>query len=186
VQPLADLAEPPVLGVERRLHVLRADDRRAGPRSGVVGLANQVHEAADVQRHPLAVFGASSLGLDDAADARAVDRPQPLTLLQGADQPRVQQVAVGAALHVLVEVGRDLEQQAELGVVGLEQVVEETVADQHDLEADRDRLGLERGGGGEAEQALERLDAHLAAFSARFNPSQAKGLISTFAASSSR
>jgi hypothetical protein len=75
---------------------------------------------------------------------------------------RVDQVGAWLARHVLVEVDHHLEQLAEFRVEVVQQVVDHSLADQHHLDVERDRLGLERHGADQAQHLSERLGADLA------------------------
>ncbi len=79
----------------------------------------------------------------------------------GRDQPRVLSGGLFVAHEVVVEVGRDLEQLVEVGVLLGQQVVELAVAHEDHLDVQGDRLRLERDGAGDAEHLPRRLDADL-------------------------
>ena len=78
------------------------------------------------------------------------------------DEARVELLVVGGAVDHAVEVGLDLEQFLEVGVLAVEQVVDEGLADEHDLGLEGDGLGVERGRHGEAHLLGDVLDADLA------------------------
>ena len=79
-----------------------------------------------------------------------------------ADHPRIEQRRLRRARDPVLEIGGDLEQLGEFLVLGAQQVIERGRPDQHDLEVERDRLGLQRHRARHAEQLLRRLDADLA------------------------
>jgi hypothetical protein len=110
----------------------------------------------------LRILGAARAVLDHPRHRAAIERPQLFAPHQGADQARVQQVVVRRALHFVLEVGRHLEQLAELRIVLGEQVIQHAVADQDHLGVERDRLRLQRHGADQAVHLAERLDADLA------------------------
>ena len=53
---------------------------------------------------------------------------------------------------------RTLKSSTEVGVAGLERVVEARLADDNDLDVEGDGLGLERGGGDERQRPRQRVD----------------------------
>ncbi len=80
------------------------------------------------------------------------------------DDPRISEIVLCRPRDGVVEIGLDLEEPAEIGVEGREQVVELAIAEQHHLYVERNRLRIERLGGDHSEpKTLERLlDADLA------------------------
>ena len=66
------------------------------------------------------------------------------------------------ARQVLGEVGGDFEELGEVGIVGVQQVVEQTLAHQDHLDLQRDGLGFKGGGAGQAQDPLQGFDADLA------------------------
>ena len=99
--------------------------------------------------------------LQDALDGRARDRPQVVRARQSRDVTREQMLLLGRAVECVAEVRLDLEELAELGIVRLQQVVQDALAEQHHLDVERDRFGLERRGADQTEGLTRRLDHDL-------------------------
>ncbi len=158
---LAQARGTPFLGVDRRLHVLAGHAFGALLAGVVVGLAQQVDQRARVRGHALAVAGEARGVLDDPGDPGAIERADLDAPRQGRDQPRIQGLVVRVTLDIVLEVGLDLEQLQELRVVGRQQVVQQPVAEQHDLDVERHGLGIERNRAHQRVDALQRLQLQL-------------------------
>ena len=96
---------------------------------------------------------------EDAGHGAAVERHQPGVPGQPGDEPGVKHGVVLGVLDPVLEVGGDLEQLAELGILLGEHVIEHGLADDDDLDVERDGLGLEAAGADHAERLAGRLDA---------------------------
>jgi hypothetical protein len=72
----------------------------------VVGLAQQVGDAAHVGRQSLGIPGQARDVLDDPPDRGATEMTQHLLRGDGADQARVEQVVLRGALDPVLESGR--------------------------------------------------------------------------------
>ena len=86
----------------------------------------------------------------------------PAARARVARQPREPRGVVRVARHVVLEVRRDLEQLVEIGVEVLQQVIVHALAEQHDLQRQRDRLRLQRQVADQAHQLRQRFDRDLA------------------------
>ena len=104
------------LCVNRALHVVRGHDAVAGHARPVVRLAQQIRNAQQMDGKLAGVSRHAGAALDDARDGSPVEGTQILAARHRGDQAGVQQVALGGALHVLIEIGLDLEQLAKVGV----------------------------------------------------------------------
>jgi hypothetical protein len=77
---------------------------------------------------------------------------------------RVLALCLGGAVHRGGKVGLDLEKFLEILIVGVQQVIEQRVADEHDLDVERDRLRFQRYRADEAELGAQLLDADVTVF----------------------
>ena len=96
------------------------------------------------------------------ATASAVKGSSLRSTADAGDEAGVHLLVLGRALDDRVEVGPHLEQLLEVRVLRVEQVVDERLADEDDLGAEGDGLGIERGGRGEAHLLGDVFDADLA------------------------
>ena len=127
----------------------------------VIRLAQQVRERAQASRDLAGVSGEPRGMLDAAGDPAAIDRQQVLVARYGGDEAREQLLVLGAAVEAVLEIGNHLEQIPEVRIVGVQQVVDEAVAEQDDLDVERDRLGRKRYGAYEAVHFADGFDADL-------------------------
>ena len=164
------------LGIQRGLHITALNVLGLALARLVVGLAQQVDQAAHVQREFLPVDALARAVLDDAGHAVALDRAQLLAALQAGDQAREQRHVLFVARQLLGEIRGHFEQQGEFRIVFLEQVVQLAAADQHHLEVDRDRLRLQRDGADQAELTLDGFDAQLAGAQGPFQAVPGEGV----------
>ena len=121
-------------------HVLPGGHLALGLARPVVGLAHQIGDASDLDGQLLAVVGQARAFVDDARDAGCIDGLQAVLLDDRCDQARVGVVVLGRAGDGVVEVGLHLEEAREVRIVRGEQVVELPIAEQHDLDVERDGL----------------------------------------------
>ena len=103
-------------------------------RQYVADLVDEQRELAGVVREPRGVF-------EDETDPVAVDRPQAVAPDDGRNQPRVDRLARGRAIDIVLEIGEHLEMLADFRVEGGEQVIKQAIAEQDHLEIERDRSG---------------------------------------------
>lgn len=96
--------------------------------------------------------------LDHARHAGRGQRPQAGLAGQRRNHSGVGPVARLRAIHARFEVHRHLEQFPEVRVELIQQVVEEPVADQHDFDVQRNRLGIERHRADQAERLPDGFD----------------------------
>ena len=132
------------LHADGALDVVTRDRPRAFLVAQVRGLAREVADLAVARDQAVAAAGGAGAVLGDGGEAGRRERAQ----LLGLGQPRE---VVGVAREVprldrdrRVELGVDLEDLRELRVLGGQLLVHAGLADQHDLEVERDRLGLQR------------------------------------------
>ena len=162
LRPVAQPVGALDLLVDGPRHVLPRRDLALGLARPVVGLAHDVGDAAELDRQLLAVVGQPRALVDDARNARRIERLQPMLLDDRRDQPRIGVVVLRGALDGVVEIGLHLEQAGEVRIERRQHVVELAVAEQHDLDVEGDRLGIERLRGDEACRLRRLLDANLA------------------------
>ncbi len=84
--------------------------------------------------------------------------------------------ALRAPRQAVGEIGLDLEELPEVGVVFVQQVVEQTIAEQHDLDLERQRFRLDRDRRSLTEVIGQRIDADLAAAQAALQCLPGEGL----------
>ena len=142
--------------VGRRRHLAA---RLARP---VVGLAHDVGDAADLDRQLLPVAGQPRALLEDARDRRGIERLQAVRRRDRGHDPRIVAIVRLRAADRVVEIRLHLEQPGEVGIVLAEHVVQLPVADQHHLDVERDRLGIERLRRDQAGRLRRLLDPDLA------------------------
>ena len=145
-----------------RVNVRPSRDLALGLGGPVVRLAHDVGDAAELDRELLAVVGEPGALVDDARHGGRVERLEAVLLDHRRDQPRVGIVVLRRALDGVVEVRLHLEEPREVGIVGGQQIVELAIAEQHHLEVERDRLGIERLRRDQARHLGRLLDADLA------------------------
>ena len=109
----------------------------------MIGLAQQVGEVEHLHGQLLRVPRDAPAVLDRPRHGDAVERPKLVRAGHGGDNPRVQQIRVRIARHVVLEIGDYLEQPAELGIVSVQQIVDDPLADEHHFQVERNRLGLQ-------------------------------------------
>ncbi len=98
------------------------------------------------------------------ADGAGIERAQRAIARHVADQPGVELHGFRRAVHRLLEIDGDLEQVLEIGIVLRQEVIEHALAEQHDLDVERNGLRLERHGGEHAVDLVGHVDAQLARF----------------------
>src|SRR5690606_36484194 len=158
----AQTIDTPRLRVDGFLHVPALDDGCAFALCPEARLAHEVRDVAIPRREFLRIADQARRMLDHAGDRIGAQRQELVAAREGRDQPAVELGALAVAVDAVLEIGRDLEQIGEVRVELAEQVIRQPLADQHDLEVERHRLGLERDGRDEAQQLERRLDADLA------------------------
>ena len=168
-------------------HVLPGGHLALGLARPVVRLAHEIGDAADLDGQLLAVVGQARALVDDARDAGCIDGLQAVLLDDRCDQAGIGVVVLGRAGDGVVEVGLHLEEAREVRIVRGEQIVELPVAEQDDLDVERNGL-RDRGFCEETRPAASagcsmRISRPLMA---RFKASQANGDSSNRRASSSR
>ncbi len=144
-----------------RSHVLAGDQRVAGLAGPVVGLADDVGHVGEAGGQLALVLHQPAGVLHHLGHAGQVEGAQALLLAAGADEAGDLDRVLVVPVHLAGKVGPHLEQLLELVVVGVEQVVGVRVADQDDLDVQRDRLRAEAGGGDHAELLAQLLDLDL-------------------------
>ena len=77
---------------------------------------------------------------DQPRDGGVVERHQPLLPGDGGDQPRQHRLGIRRAVDIVVEIRQHLEVLRELGIQRGQQVVQHTVAEQHDLHVEWNRV----------------------------------------------
>ena len=130
----------------------------AGP---IVGLAQDIEDVAETRRQALDIVGEALAVFDDARHSRAIEGAELVLLGQRGDQAAVIPDRFVGARHDVLEFRLDLEKAAEIGIERAEEHVKLAVADENDLDVERDRLRVERDGGDEAHQLAHRFDADL-------------------------
>ena len=131
----------------------------AGVAGPVIGLANEIVDGVHVGRQLLRIAGDPGALLDDPRHRGAVERADARLVDDAADQPGVAAGVAVPPVHPAAEVGGDPEQLGELRVVEGEQIVDHRIAEEDDLQVQRDRLRLQRRRRGEAQGLGRRLDA---------------------------
>ena len=127
-----------------------------------VGFAHQVEQALHVARQPFGILRLARGVLDQAGAGGALEGEQIFLARQGGDDAGVVEVAGGGARQLVLEVSNHFEQLGEVGVVGLQQVIQLALADQDDLDVERDRHGVERHRVDQRQHLAERFDPNLA------------------------
>ncbi len=175
-EALADAVVAPAMGLERGLDVLALDARRLARRGEMVGLAQQVAQWLRLGGEALRIARQAGGVLDGARHRRGRQRPQPAALRHRRDQACVGGGVLRVALDLALHVGVDLEELRKIRVVLAQQVIDEALADQHHLEVQRHRLGLELHRAGETDDVGQRLDADPAGAQAALEPVPGVGL----------
>ena len=139
----------------------RRRPRRASSASSA--LAQQVLHPAQVGRELGLVVGPAAGGGGDPLAGGAVERQQAVPPRQRRHQPGEARHALGVAVHAVLEVHGHLEQIEEVRVVLGQQVVEHPVADERDLDVERDRRWLQRHRADQPERRAQGLYSQLAA-----------------------
>src|SRR5215831_6760966 len=150
------------LRVDRALYFGRCNNLLAGARGNLVGLLQQIDNLAQPRRQPVGIPGKARSPLDHPRDRSAVQREEIVLTYHAGDKPRVKQRRFPRALDTVVEIGGDLEQVLEVVVDSAEQVIERRRTEQHDLNVERDRFGLQRDRARHTKQLFQALDADLA------------------------
>src|SRR6516162_4288861 len=161
LQAAIDTVAAAELGIDRPLHLGRSDDLFAGPNRNLVGLLQQIDDPAQAGRQPLGIAGKARRVLDRARDRAAIEWQQLLAAYHRGDETGVEQGRFRGPLDAVVKIGRNFEQFFEIVVEGAQQIVDERRAKQHDLDVERDRLGLQRHGARQAQQLLQALEVDL-------------------------
>ena len=181
LQLVAQPVLPANLRVDRLLHVGCAATAMAGLARPVIGLLQQIGHASHVGGQPLRIADQPRAVLDHPRHGAAVEGQQFFLARQRGDQTGIEQMGVGIALNAVFEIRRHLEQLVEIRVVLLQQVIEQAVAEQHDLDIQRHRLRLQRDGADQAVHLAQRFDANLARLQGAFQAFPGKGLHQHFA-----
>ena len=130
------------------------------------GFPRDVGEAAETGRQPVAPSGDASTVIGQGQDGIPRERQQPLVASDPRDHAGVVADSRLVAWDGGLEIGQHLEQLPEVGIGGAQELEEATVADQHHLDVDRDRVGLEErraeGGGDLGRDDLQHARAQAA------------------------
>ena len=149
--------------LQRALDVGARHDVALGLARAEVRFDQRLAQVVDPQRQ-LARMGGEPRGvLDDARGRLRVERPEAVAARQRTHQPSEDRLVLRGARQVVLEIGENLEELAEVRVPGGEQEIEQAVAEQHDFHPQRNGVGLERNRAGQAEKAADVLDDDLAA-----------------------
>ena len=162
VRALAQTVGTMDLCCDRLFHILPRHDLALALLRPVIGFAHQVGQALHVGGKLFRIFSATRAVLDDACHSAAIERQQLLPARQSGDQARIEQIVLIAARHLVLEIGRHLEQFAELRVVFGQQVIQHAVAQQHYLDLEGNRLRFQRYGADQAVHLPQRFDTDLA------------------------
>ena len=140
----AQAAGAVALGVDCALDRGGADGGAAGVACAMVGFVQQFDHALDIGGDFARVAGGARAEIEHARHRVAFERQQLVAARPRGDEAGEQQVGFRAAFQVLLEVGGDAKQPAEIRVVGLQQIKQQPLADEDYLQLERYRLGLER------------------------------------------
>ena len=118
----------------------------------------------------------------------SIQRVQTFALRQGREQSCEDCLVLGRSRQIVFEIGKNLEMLRQFGIEGSEQKIQHSIAEQDDLQLERNRIGLQRHRAGEAEKSANILDRDLAAprRSVRLSAAQLNGSCSTLLVSSKR
>ncbi len=162
VQTLANAIHAIDARVDGMLDIVPGDQVALGFACPMVRLSQQVCHLAQLYRELLGIFDLARRLFDNSCHRAAVERQQLIASCQGRNQPRIHQVCIGIALHVVSEIHGHLEQFAKLGIVGGQQVVQQRFSHQHDLDVERNGFRLQGNCADETERLSQGLDAQLA------------------------
>ena len=114
-----------------------------GPRP-VVRLSQKIGKILHMRREFFAVLARARAVVDDAGHRAPVERKQSVAPAYRGGDAGIEVGSLRAPRETVGEVDLHLEQLAEVGIVFVQQVVEQPVAEQHDLRFERDGLRLDR------------------------------------------
>ena len=161
---------------DRPLDVRCGHLRSPGFARPMIGFAQQVGYRFDIGGKLARVPGKARSMLNHARDRGALKGGQPLLACDGGDELSEEPVVFGCALETLFEIGGDLEQLPEVGVVRLQKVIDKAVAEENDLDVEGNRFGRQRQSADEAVHLGQRFDANLAVGERALQPLPGEGL----------
>ena len=122
-------------------------------------LLDDIGDVGEARRELALILHQAAAVLDDLGHAAGVEVGQPVLLTAPANEADDALLVIRRPRHLRGEIGAHLEQLFELLVVGVERVVGLRVADQHDLDVERDRLRDQGRRGQHAHLLRQVLDA---------------------------
>src|SRR5690606_21119828 len=162
LRPVADSTGALDAFLDGPLDVLAGGHLAGGHARPVVGLTDQIGDAADLDRQLFTIVGEPRAFLDHSGHARGVDWLQLVLLHDRGDDARVGEVVLIRPRNRVVEIGLNFEEATEVGIESGEQVIELAIPEQHDLDVERNGFRIERLGRDETQAFQRLLDADLA------------------------
>ncbi len=109
------------------------------------------------------------------ATRAAIQRAKPIPALHRRQKQRIAVLALAGARRRFREIGLDPEILLEVGIIKAERVVQEPIAEENDLGAQRDRVRHDRAGVRFTQEFAHRIDSDGAVLSAALRASHAAG-----------
>ncbi len=128
---------------DRLVNVIVRDDSGVLGACPIIGLAQQVRNASHMRREFVFVADMPGGLFEHQCHPRPVQRSRLFRFCQRGQHPRKKLTALQGAVGVVAEISRDLEQLVEIWIVALQQIVQQSVSQQHDFDVEWNRLGLE-------------------------------------------
>ena len=122
---------------QRLFHLLQAHGIALALLGDVVGLPHHIGDGGDAHRQLARIVGQPRGMFDDPLHRIALEWPHIFPPRDGAHQPREGDHGLRLPRHVVLEIGRHLEEFAEIRIVLRELIVKLPVAHQHDADIQR-------------------------------------------------
>ena len=139
-------------------------------------LTDEIGDLAEARREFVLIVRQTRTILDHAGHRTPIERQRLILVRDRADKQRVRSLGLRRAIHLRGEIGLDLEEFLKVLVIGVEQVVDDRVADENHFHVQRRRLRIERDRADQLNCAPNSSMRTARSFNARFKPSHANGL----------
>ena len=153
----------PDAGTQGAIHIGTRDHAAFGFTGAKIRLYQDLPQLFDDQRKLAGMFSGARRMFEHHGHRVSIQRVQTFALRQGREQPCEDCLVLGRSRQIVFEIGKNLEMLRQFGIEGSEQEIQQAIAEQNDLQLERNRIGLQRHRAGEAEKSANILDRDLAA-----------------------
>ena len=143
--------------IKALIHIGTRDDAAFCFTGAKIRLDQDLPQLFDDQRKLAGMVGQARRMFEHEGHCIAIQGVQSVALREGRQQPREDRLVLGRSREIVFEIGKNLEMLRQFGIEGGEQKIQQAIAEQDDLHLERDRIGLQRHGAGQAEKSRRYL-----------------------------